>query len=124
MGQILQILLVLVLAVAAGAAVYRLSLYLTGETPTPGSGFLPEERVVSAGGSAGDLPPGFRYAVLGPGRRSWQTRVVGFLGILVLISIVALALALAVYEVGHVVRITLDGYLGNPSVTPSPRGGG
>jgi hypothetical protein len=117
------ILLVLALAVAAGAAVYRVSLYLTGESPSPNSGFLPEDGMMSAAGP-GDLPPGFRYAVLGPGRRSWQTKLIGFLGIVVLVSLAALVMALAVYEISHVVRVTLDSYLGNPTVTPSPRGHG
>jgi hypothetical protein len=118
-----QILLVLALAVAAGAAVYRVSLYLTGDSPTSSSGFLPEDGMMSAAGSAGDLPPGFRYAVLGPGRRSWQTRLIGFLGIVVLVSIAAVALALAVYEISHLLRLTMDSYLGNPTVTPSPHKG-
>jgi hypothetical protein len=118
-----QILLVLALAVAAGAAVYRVSLYLTGESQPSNSGFLPEDGMMSAAGPSADLPPGFRYAVLGPGRRSWQTRVIGFLGIVVLVSITALALALAVYEISHLVRLTLDSYLGNPTVSPSPHGG-
>jgi hypothetical protein len=118
-----QIVLVLALAVAAGAAVYRASLYLSGESQPSSSGFLPEEGMMSASGQAADLPPGFRYAVLGPGRRSWQTRLIGFLGIVVLVSIAAVALALAVYEISHLVRLTLDSYLGNPTVTPSPHVG-
>ena len=120
-----EILVVLALALAAGAAVYRLSLYLTGEReaapPSGSAGFLPEEQLLSA--AAGDLPPGYRYAVLGPGRRSWQTRVVGFLGIVVLVGLGAMVLALSVYEVSHLIRLTLDGYVNAPSPTPAPRVG-
>jgi hypothetical protein len=122
-----EILVVLALALAAGAAVYRLSLYLTGERTSPapgGSGFLPREGLLPAATGAADLPPGYRYAVLAPGRRSWQTRLIGFLGIVVLVCLGAMALALAVYEVSHLIRITLDGYVSGPSPTPGPRVGG
>jgi len=123
-----EILVVLALALAAGAAVYRLSLYLTGErdasAASSSAGFLPGERLLPAATGTADLPPGYRYAVLAPGRRSWQTRVIGFLGIVVLVCLGAMVLALAVYEVSHLIRITLDGYVSGPSPTPGPRVGG
>jgi hypothetical protein len=38
-----------------------------------------------------------------------------------LVAIAALALAFAVYGAGHVVRVTLDGYLASPSPAHPPR---
>src|SRR6185437_2424180 len=61
--RMVEILVVLALALAAGAAVYRLSLFLTGEreaSPSPrGSGFLPGERLLPAASGTADLPPGY-----------------------------------------------------------------
>ena len=114
-----QIVLVLVLAVAAGTAVYYLSLRLSEGEESRGSGFLPEEQTLRAGGIS-DLPPGYQYAILTPGRRSWQTRLLAFLGIVVVVAVAALLLALSVYEITHLVRVTLTGYLGTPSPSLSP----
>jgi hypothetical protein len=118
-----QILLVLALAAAAGVAAYRISLRLSGEEPgsdPAGEGFLGSgESPFSGTGS--DLPFGYRYAVLGPGRRSWQTRLLGFMGIVLVVSVAAAVLAVTIYEIGHVLRVTLDGYVGGgSSATPSP----
>ena len=47
--------------------------------------------------------PAQAYVPLAPGHRSWQTRVLGLLGIVVFVPLAALALALSLYQVGHVV---------------------
>jgi hypothetical protein len=118
-----QILLVLTLAAAAGVAAYRVSLRLSGEEPgsdPAGEGFLGGDEA-SYPGAGSDLPYGYRYAVLGPGRRSWQTRLLGFIGIVLVVCVAAAVLAVTIYEIGHLVRITLDGYIGGgSSATPSP----
>ena len=119
-----QILLVLALAVAAGVTAYHVSLRLSGEEPgsdPAGEGFLAGSEMTSSGVMTADLPPGYRYAVLAPGRRSWQTRLLGFIGIVLVISVGAGVLAISIYEIGHIVRVTLDSYLGSgSSTTPSP----
>ncbi|HEV8563355.1 MAG TPA: hypothetical protein VGR41_00400 [Actinomycetota bacterium] len=118
-----QILLVLALAAAAGVAAYRVSLRLSGEEPgsdPAGEGFLSGDEE-SYSGTGSDLPIGYRYAVLGPGRRSWQTRLLGFVGIVVIICVAAGVFAVTIYEIGHLLRVTLDGYIGGTSsATPSP----
>ena len=117
-----QILLVLAVAAAAGVAAYRVSLRLSGEEPgsdPAGEGFLGGDEA-SFAGTGSDLPFGY-YAVLGPGRRSWQTRLVGFIGIVLVVCVSAAVLAVAIYEIGHLVGVTLDGYVGGgSSATPSP----
>jgi hypothetical protein len=118
-----QVILVLALAAAAGAAAYRISLRISGEEPgsdPAGEGFLESDEAGYSGIGPG-LPLGYRYAVLAPGRRSWQTRLLGLLGIVLVVSVAAGVLALTIYEIGHVLRVTLDGYVGGGStVTPSP----
>lgn len=118
-----EIVVVLALAAAAGVVAYRISLRISGDDvvgdPT-GPGFLESDEVSS---SETDLPAGYQYAVLAPGTRSWQTRVLGGIGIILLIAVGAAVLAITIYEIGHVIRITLDGYVGgsgSASVTPSP----
>ena len=118
-----QILLVLALAAAAGVAAYRISLRLSGEEPgsdPAGEGFLGSDDA-SYSGTGSDLPAGYRYAVLAPGSRSWQTRALAFVGIVLVVSVSAGVFAITIYEIGHVLRVTLDGYVGGSStVTPSP----
>lgn len=117
-----QILLVLALAAAAGVAAYRISLRLSGEEPgsdPAGEGFLGSDET-SYADTGSDLPSGYRYAVLGPWHRSWQTRLLGFVGIVLIVSVAAGVFAITIYEIGHLVRVTLDGYVGGSSVTPSP----
>jgi hypothetical protein len=47
--------------------------------------------------------PGQAYVPLEPGHRSWQTRALGLLGIVVFVPLAALVLALSLYQVGHVI---------------------
>jgi hypothetical protein len=120
-----EVVVVLALAAVAGVAAYSISLRISGDEvvgePT-GQGFVGgDDRPLDDASS--DLPAGYQYAVLAPGRRSWQTRVLAFVGILFLVAVGATVLAIAIYEIGHLIRITLDGYVGGSSSgspTPSP----
>ena len=115
-----QVFLVLVLALAAGYAAYRVTLR-RGEEPPAGRGFGDEPSV--------DVPPSalYAYVPLAPGRRSWQTRVMGIAGIVIVIVLTSAILAFALYQAGHVVNKTFEGFTkdeggaGSPTlVTPSP----
>jgi hypothetical protein len=105
---------VLVLAVIAGVGVYVVSLRWGQEVPDlPGEGFLPEEErsqsdalqaAAAAQVHAQSVASGGEYAYvpMAPGRRSIQTRLLGVLGIVVLVPIAAVVFALATYVVGRV----------------------
>jgi hypothetical protein len=105
---------VLILAVAAGVGVYVVSLRWGQEVPDlPGEGFLPEEErsqsdalqaaAAAAQAHARSVAPGeYAYVPMAPGRRSVQTRLLGVLGIVVLVPIAAVVFALATYVVGRV----------------------
>ncbi len=83
-------------ALATGALVFWLTLRAGGSdarVSTDGDGFLP----ASAGPSASD---GGVYVPVGSDRRSWQTRTVGVLGLLIAITLAAALLAFSIYEVG------------------------
>ena len=55
------------------------------------------------------------YVPLAPGRRSPQTRLLGLLGIVVLVPIAAVTFAIAVYGVGRVVVETITRLVENAS---------
>jgi hypothetical protein len=55
------------------------------------------------------------YVPLAPGRRSAQTRLLGLLGIVVLVPIAAVTFALAAYGVGRVIVEAVNRLLQNAS---------
>jgi hypothetical protein len=115
-----DVVVVLVLGVGAGVAVYMASMrWDRPASEMPGEGFLPqEERVQREALSAGDpgtRPMGGAYVPLAPGRRSAQTRLLGLLGIVVLVPIAAVTFAIAVYGVGRVVVETITRLVENAS---------
>jgi hypothetical protein len=129
----MEIALVLVLAAAAGVFVYRFSMgdgttavdsgFLRREAEfdeaaaSPSSTFVDapldeaEEVAVGAEQAAPIAQEGYfahgtqaqAYVPLAPGHRSWQTRALGLLGIVVFVPLAALVLALSLYQFGHVV---------------------
>jgi hypothetical protein len=113
---------VLLLAVIAGVGVYFASLRWGGEAPDlPGEGFLPEEErsqsealQVAAQAHSRPLPPGeYGYVPMAPGRRSVQTRLLGVLGIVVLVPLAAVVFAFATYLVGRVLVETVSHLIEN-----------
>ena len=93
-------------ALASGALVFWLTLR-AGRTDIDGSndsdGFLPDLSV--------DHPyavDGAVYVPVGSDRRSWQTRTVGVLGLLIAITLAAALLAFSLYQVGSVIAKLLS----------------
>jgi hypothetical protein len=117
-----DIVVVLVLGLAAGIGVYLVSMRWDGPAAVlPGEGFLPEEERMqtdalqaAAEAAAGRQVSG-DYVPLAPGRRSTQTRLLGLLGIVVLVPIAAVTFALAAYGVGRVIVEALNRLLQNAS---------
>jgi len=97
-------------ALAAGLLVFWLTLRSGPAEPSPasvdGDGFLPPEP--PALGASAPMPDGL-YVPITADRRSWQTRVAGFLGLVILVSLAAAALAFALYQAGTwVARLLAD----------------
>ena len=108
----MDVVVVLVLGVGAGVGVYAASMrWDRPASEMPGEGFLPEEermqRETLAASEPGSGPRGGAYVPLAPGRRSMQTRLLGLLGIAVLVPIAAVTFAIAVYGVGRIVVETI-----------------
>jgi hypothetical protein len=103
-----DVVVVLVLAVLAGVGVYLATMrWSPGATTLPGEGFLPEEEDLQAQALQAAAPLARSgatqsYVPLASGRRSMQTRLLGLLGIVVLVPITAIAFALATYAAGRV----------------------
>jgi hypothetical protein len=116
-----DIFVVLVLGLAAGMGVYLVSMRWDGPAAVlPGEGFLPEEErmqsdALQAAAEAAGRPMSGEYVPLAPGRRSVQTRLLGLLGIVVLVPIAAVTFALAAYGVGRVVVEAITKVLQNAS---------
>jgi hypothetical protein len=116
-----DIVVVLVLGVAAGIGVYAVS--MRWDRPAPalrGEGFLPEderrqtEALQASATEAAMQPapamqptPGGAYVPLATGTRSAQTRLLGLLGIVVLVPIAAVTFAVTAYGVGKIVVETI-----------------
>lgn len=118
----MDIFVVLVLGLAAGIGVYLVSMRWDGPAAVlPGEGFLPEEErmqsdaLQAAAEASAGRPIGGDYVPLAPGRRSVQTRLLGLLGIVVLVPIAAVTFALAAYGVGRVVVEAITKLLENAS---------
>ena len=116
----MDVVVVLMLGVAAGVGVYLVSMRWEPAPPVlPGEGFLPEEErmqreALQAAAEARPVAAG-TYVPLAPGRRSIQTRLLGLLGIVVLVPIAAVSFALAAYGVGRVVVETISRLVQNAS---------
>ena len=118
----MDIVVVLVLALAAGIGVYLVSMRWDGPAAVlPGEGFLPEEERMQSDAlqAAAEAAAGRQmygdYVPLAPGRRSVQTRLLGLLGIVVLVPIAAVTFALAAYGVGRVIVEAINRLLQNAS---------
>ena len=115
----MDVVVVLVLGVAAGVGVYTVSMrWDRPASALSGDGFLPEEErprseALAAESSARQLPGG--YVPLAPGRRTTQTRLLGVLGIVVLVPIAAVTFAVAAYSVGRIVVETITRLVENAS---------
>ena len=108
----MDIVVVLILGAAAGLGVYVVSMrWDRPASPMSGEGFLPEEeRMQSDALQAATESSAYlagAYVPLAPGRRSAQTRLLGLLGIVVLVPLAAVSFAVAVYAVGRVVVETI-----------------
>jgi hypothetical protein len=108
-----DVVVVLVLGAAAGVGVYVVSMrWDRPASPMSGEGFLPEEErmqsdALQAATESSARPLAGAYVPLAPGRRSAQTRLLGLLGIVVLVPIAAVSFAVAAYAVGRVIVETV-----------------
>jgi hypothetical protein len=108
-------------ALAAGLLVFWLTLRSSPEeaasVPLDGDGFLPPKPPAPGSTAPGSTAPGSTgpgaegiYVPIVADRRSWQTRVSGLLGLVILVSLAAAGLAFALYQAGSLVARLLADY--------------
>jgi hypothetical protein len=101
--------IVVVLSVLVGSGVYAATLRAAREG-TVAAGF--EGRSTESSGEA-DVPaagPGYTYLRVGVRGPSWQDRVVGFVGLLVLLGVSTVTLAFGIYQLGHILNVTIENF--------------
>ena len=113
-------LIVFLAALVTGALVYWLTLRAGRAEPAEGSiegggGFLPEPPDASGGYNyatsyAASVPDAKTYVPIGVDRRSWQTRTVGVLGLLIAVTLAAALLASSLYQGGSLVAKLINDY--------------
>jgi Na+/proline symporter len=105
-------LIVVALSLLVGSAVYLGTLRSGGEAPTT-VGF--EGPVALADGT--DARPvegpgaGYTYLRVGTRGPSWRDRLQGFIGLVILIIFGSSALAFGIYQLGHVINVTVERFL-------------
>jgi hypothetical protein len=105
-------------ALLAGAAVYWLTLRAGGGEPAyaslDGDGFLPappQRTPSTTPASSGEVWADDRvYVPIVSDRRSWQTRTIGVLGLVIAITLAAALLAFSLYQVGAMVAHAISNY--------------
>lgn len=128
---------VLILSLATGGAVYFLTLRSAREEQPAGLGFGPHSPVrarpraeVPVGASRAETDvesqittetigsdplrsagPGYTYLRVATASPSSRERLQGFVGLVLLVAVSASVLALAVYEVGHVIDQTIQRFV-------------
>ncbi len=103
--------IVVALSLLVGGGVYLATLRAGGEGPTA-IGF--EGSVLADSGDAGALErPGAGYTYLRIATRgpSWRDRLLGFIGLVILLVVGSSALALGIYQLGHVINLTVERFL-------------
>jgi hypothetical protein len=112
--------IVFLAALASGALVYWLTLRAGREEPAAtatdgGGGFLPDPPQEPGGYSyassyATSVQDGRTYVPVSVDRRSWQTRTVGVLGLLIAVTLAAAILAFSLYQTGSLVAKLINDY--------------
>jgi hypothetical protein len=101
-------LIVVAMSVLVGVAVYVATLRAGAERPAA-VGFDGADR-----GEGSDLEapgPGYTYLRVATRGPSWQDRVLGFVGLVILVLVSAAVLAFGIYQLGHLVNVTIERFL-------------
>jgi hypothetical protein len=121
----MKYLLVFLVSLFAGGVVYALTLRTAPRESSFGLGFAPgalrrrspvrasAEPETEAIDPVSLEPPGkgFTYLRVMTGSPTWQERIQGLLGVVILVIASSVLLAASVYEVGHLVNSTISRFL-------------
>lgn len=104
-------LVVLLISVLVGAGVYAATLR-SGRAGPVAIGFhgLGEETYEEVDPTF-EAAPGYTYLRVATRGPSWRDRVLGFVGLIVLVGVSAAALAFGIYQLGHIINVTIEKFL-------------
>lgn len=104
----MDLLLIIGVALGVGVIVYAQSLRAAGGSPSEDLGFRQELAL-----DPGSEPESSVYVQILPATElGWRTRIGGVIGLLLVTIAAALAVALGIYQLGHALNQTAQGFLG------------
>lgn len=102
--------IVAVLSVLVGCAVYLGTVRGQGAPPATGFGESGREEALEAI-APGTPAPGYAYLQVSTQGPELRDRLQGLVGVIVLLGVGAAALAFALYELGHLINKTIEAFL-------------
>ena len=109
-APVMPIMIVAVLSVLVGCAVYVGTVRGQGAPPATGFGQTePDEAIESI--EPGAPAPGYAYLQVSTQVPGLRERLQGLVGVIVLLGVGAAALAFALYELGHLINKTIEAFL-------------
>ena len=106
----MPLLIVAVVSVLVGCAVYLGTVRGQGAPPATGFGDTEPEEALEAIESRGPAP-GYAYLQVSTQGPELRERLQGVVGVIVLLGVGAAALAFALYELGHLINKTIEAFL-------------
>jgi hypothetical protein len=106
----MPLVLVAVLSVLVGCAVYFGTIRGQRSPSTTGFGEAEDEAVESV--EAGAPPPGYAYLQVSTQGPRLRDRLQGVVGVILLVGVAAATLAFALYELGYLINKTIETFLG------------
>lgn len=106
-------LLVLVVSLLVGVGAYLVT--VRGASADTSLGFCEDEEELTAGRGdqprSGDPPPGYAYLQVSTRGPALRDRLLGLIGLVLLVAISMAVLAFAIYEIGHLINRTIEAFL-------------
>jgi hypothetical protein len=115
LAMAMSYLLVLLLSLLVGVGAYVVT--VRGTRPDASLGFGEDEEEEELADAPGDPPrsegprPGYAYLQVSTRGPDLRDRVLGLIGLVLLVAISMAVLAFAIYEVGHLINRTIEAFL-------------
>jgi hypothetical protein len=106
-------LLVLLVSLLVGVAAYLVTVRGSNADTALGFGDDEEELATRPGDPprSNDPPPGFAYLQVSTRGPALRDRLLGLIGLVLLVAISMAVLAFAIYEIGHLINRTIEAFL-------------
>ena len=106
----MPLLIVVVLSVLVGGAVYLGTIRTQGKPPATGFGETEPDETLEAI-EPGAPAHGYAYLQVSTRGPALRDRLLGLIGLVLLVAISMAVLAFAIYEIGHLINRTIEAFL-------------